>query len=135
MTAEIQTRRLNEMVEVKFNFADIKWKNNNKDTFIIYHIRAQKVCFSGQEFLNTLILSNLYLSPEGEQSFYYPNLGITAFGQSFSHSIARYDCEENLSGIMERVSIKAFFSTVKTSFALPEIELHKNQIHFKIYNS
>ncbi len=35
-TAEIQTRNWNENVRVKFNFADIKWNNDNKDTFIVY---------------------------------------------------------------------------------------------------
>jgi len=34
--AEIQTKSSNEKVKVKFNFADIKWDNNNKNTFIVY---------------------------------------------------------------------------------------------------
>jgi hypothetical protein len=94
---------------------------------------VQKVCFSGQKFLNTLILSNFYLSLQGEESFHH--LGITAFGQSFSHAIALYACDENLLEIMGRVSIKAFFNTVKNIVRFARSRITLNQIHYKIYNS
>jgi hypothetical protein len=53
--AKIQTRILNEKVEVKFNFADIKWENNNKDTFIIYSC-SEGLFFLVKKSITTLIL-------------------------------------------------------------------------------
>ncbi len=36
MEIQYQTEYQNEKINLKFNFADIRWDNNNEDTFVIY---------------------------------------------------------------------------------------------------
>ncbi|CAG2100197.1 unnamed protein product, partial [Medioppia subpectinata] len=55
-----------------------KWVDNNTNTFVSYSCA------------------------KGRKTWFYPSLGITFFGQSLSHCIAQYSCEESLSQIMIR---------------------------------
>jgi len=76
MDCEYVSEEPNETLRLEYKAADKKWVNENTHTFIIYS------CSEG------------YWSSINE--------GITAFGQCFSHAIARYACEETLQSIMCR---------------------------------
>jgi len=63
------------------------------------HAKIQDACWVNENTNNFIIRT----CSEGYGSYLIFG-GLTAFGQAFSHAIARYACEEALHSIMSRVS-------------------------------